>query len=521
MSLGAFSGHFMGTTPPTTSPIMGTRPTTTPPTWRNCTNPHAVFAQRSQSYTTYVDPFSAFFAVLKKDDTSWSEAFKECFPFLSYFIGDTCHHPDDDPISKVDDDEGKSDVPPQPDQATKELKQQEQPIIAEKWEAIDLARFLEDYLAVGSPKTTEKEQVLATQPALRMVRIKKELPPLQKAMMEDDIQRVKEMIAEMDPKSAAPLDYALKKQDFKLASFLKKHKETTSRPVIYLVGDQIGISKLQEALKLTIPTDQFLKIPISVSSSPTLTKILKREPDTKNKLYSFSLKHPSITDPILALMNSGIPAVEAIKEYAAQLFEYCDGIWLQGNDPHIGLDKYETGGLPARDAFVYQELFEFALLALQQKATYKPMLAVDAGLLRVNIYYGGTIRAHQDQDLKDLITQVNKGLLGSVLPKPAIGWSDHVQAISKVGRGLEVVALSEDGLVEAMQSSTDDRPLMATQFHPEGLGPLPLVPASAKRAFAVLNKTNNKVIAQFVEAVEASWDETCLAHDLSKKLKLS
>ncbi|MFI4937152.1 MAG: gamma-glutamyl-gamma-aminobutyrate hydrolase family protein [Candidatus Berkiellales bacterium] len=481
---------------------------TKPTTWGNCTNPDAVFWPR-QPQAVKQDPFRDFCQALAADDTSWWGSFQTCYPIF----GTTSPKAEADQTSSQSLEDKDKNAPSQLDQPEKELKEQK--------DQLDLVRALNGLLEV-TPQTTEEDQLKTqSQPGFRIkhtrpktqttVKLKKKKITLEEAMAKDDIKRVKEIIAQRDPNTAAPLDYAILREEYKLANFLKKHGEKTSRPVVFLVGDEIGCSLLEGRLAKTLMKDEVLTVTIFV---PVRFDRIGRD------LASFLKKLPPGTNRPQAILKSGLPEVEAIKEAAAEIFDHGDGIWLHGDMPNIWPDLYETGGysLPAVVGMIYQDILQFAMLDLHHKATYKPVLAVDRGMQLTNIFYGGTLKDQPDRDLKHLVTQEDSGILGSVLPFPALGWVEQEQTIDEVGLGLEVVATSEDGLVEAMQAETDAKPLMATQFHPELLRSETFSESYRNAQLALMN-TYDQVLNQFVAAVKASWEETCLAHDL-KKMKL-
>jgi putative glutamine amidotransferase len=48
--------------------------------------------------------------------------------------------------------------------------------------------------------------------------------------------------------------------------------------------------------------------------------------------------------------------------------------------------------------------------------------------------------------------------------------SSHHQSVGRAGRGLKIVARSDDGVVEAVESKSAKRFLVGVQWHPERLG---------------------------------------------------
>lgn len=117
----------------------------------------------------------------------------------------------------------------------------------------------------------------------------------------------------------------------------------------------------------------------------------------------------------------------------------------------------------------------FARLAIERDM---PILAICYGCQLVNVVQGGSLHQHIPDLPKVCDAHLTDGktheieLTGTGLLKEILGYrtgrvnSFHHQSINRLGRGLKIAALAEDGLPEAIESPTH-RFLLGVQWHPE------------------------------------------------------
>lgn len=129
--------------------------------------------------------------------------------------------------------------------------------------------------------------------------------------------------------------------------------------------------------------------------------------------------------------------------------------------------------------------FEFALLD-QALARRAPILGICRGIQMINVGFGGSLyqdmkadaepqSEHRQTDVgksrkeatHSVVVTDGESSLGGLVQGACRVNSLHHQAVKRVGRGLKVIARSEDGFVEAMESAEDYPYLMAVQWHPE------------------------------------------------------
>lgn len=203
--------------------------------------------------------------------------------------------------------------------------------------------------------------------------------------------------------------------------------------------------------------------------------------DWKTSYYNLRESYP---DAIFAA--GGTPVLVPLiphPDYIESVTENLDGICLSGSDSDVdplryGQEPRPTVGpvIPRRDET------DFMLLAAAETRRI-PVLGICFGIQSINVYRGGTLIQDIPSEVKDPIKH-NQGDAqyrhshsihlseGSVLAKLAGGTtatvnSHHHQAVDIVGRDLEPIAWSGDGVVEAVASVRPDHFMLGVQWHPE------------------------------------------------------
>ena len=180
--------------------------------------------------------------------------------------------------------------------------------------------------------------------------------------------------------------------------------------------------------------------------------------------------------------NGGVPLIlptieseQVLRRYVNQL----DGLVLIGGAdiPPLAYGQQPHETVKIMPAQRYD--FERRLIS-RWLATGKPVLGVCLGMQFTNVVLGGTLV----QDIPSQIgtTVVHRGdniyhwvkiepdsLLAQILDADkAFVYSNHHQAVKDVGKGLTVVAHSNDGVIEALER-TDDGFGLFVQWHPESM----------------------------------------------------
>ena len=170
-------------------------------------------------------------------------------------------------------------------------------------------------------------------------------------------------------------------------------------------------------------------------------------------------------------------------ETIEHLVDICDGFFFTGG-ADIAPKRY---GEEVKDNIVdiqeHRDEFEFHVFQ-KVKKTSKPVLAICRGSQLVNVALGGTLYQdipsevqtkilHRQIELKfshshDVRIMINTPLYEMMKAERIKVNSFHHQAIKTLGEGLEIMALAEDGIIEAVYSSGRQY-IRAYQWHPERL----------------------------------------------------
>lgn len=161
----------------------------------------------------------------------------------------------------------------------------------------------------------------------------------------------------------------------------------------------------------------------------------------------------------------------------------CDAVVLTGGIDMEPNEKVDYANAP--EIFnTKRDTFEMEVLAKALKSN-KPILGICRGLQLINVYKGGTlhldngeskneIHKRETEDKKHQV-QVKKNSFFYSIVKKESGEvnSSHHQSIEKLGTDLKAVAHSEDGVIEAIESTNpEEQFLLAVQWHPERIGDL-------------------------------------------------
>ncbi|MBM3138480.1 MAG: gamma-glutamyl-gamma-aminobutyrate hydrolase family protein [Chloroflexi bacterium] len=206
-----------------------------------------------------------------------------------------------------------------------------------------------------------------------------------------------------------------------------------------------------------------------------------------------------------AIRNTGgIPVILPLTsspEDAATLLKKCDGLVMTGGqdvDPMLyGQTATERCGAICHERDEMETYFFHE--AIRQNI---PVLGICRGLQMINVLLGGTLYQDIPTDTGSQIDHQMKAPYDrtchsvSILPGTALDQllqveemgvnSYHHQGIKDLGEGLDIMAVAEDGIVEAI-SLPSKKFVWAVQWHPE---------------YDLTNSSNQKIFKAFVNSCD-------------------
>lgn len=157
----------------------------------------------------------------------------------------------------------------------------------------------------------------------------------------------------------------------------------------------------------------------------------------------------------------------------------CDGVLLPGSPADVDPEKYGAVRDPATAIADPQRDNADELLLQDAYNMRKPVLGICYGVQTLNVWRTGTLVQHVDHHSQGRAVQrahmvqlEPDSLLANILSpvwEAEEGWvnSSHHQAIENTGDGLRIVARSDDGVIEAVESTSPDHFVLGIQWHPE------------------------------------------------------
>jgi putative glutamine amidotransferase len=164
-----------------------------------------------------------------------------------------------------------------------------------------------------------------------------------------------------------------------------------------------------------------------------------------------------------------------------KIIERCDAVLLPGSKADVDPAKYGQPKNPLTAAADPRRDAVDELLLQDAYNLRKPILGICYGLQMLNVYRSGTLLQHIESSVNhalgrksamahEVAIEPSSLLARSIYPEtaPIPVNSSHHQAVKLPGDGLKVVArCPQDGVVEAVEGSSEDHFVLAVQWHPE------------------------------------------------------
>ncbi len=181
-----------------------------------------------------------------------------------------------------------------------------------------------------------------------------------------------------------------------------------------------------------------------------------------------------------------IPALDN-SLYVNQLLNTLDGLLLTGGYSMVNPLRYQKD-VASRDIKLDDARDGISLpLAKAAVELGVPLLGICRGFQEINVAFGGSLHQclHQNEQYNEhredkaltlaqqyagshKVILEPKGALNSLLKEESIMVNSlHTQGVERLGDGLQVEALAEDGLIEAFSVKDASNFAMAVQWHPE------------------------------------------------------
>lgn len=184
-------------------------------------------------------------------------------------------------------------------------------------------------------------------------------------------------------------------------------------------------------------------------------------------------------DPLSRISGATVLLVPALPDTldAAALAGRLDGLLLTGSRSNVAAARYGCAGDDARTDLRRDEVALALSGAMIERG--RPVFGICRGLQELNVLFGGTLTCasgHQRADgpfeilfeHEHDVTLEPDGLLATStgLQRLTVN-SVHEQGIDRLGTGLQVEAVADDGLVEAFSAYPYGSPVLGVQWHPE------------------------------------------------------
>ena len=151
------------------------------------------------------------------------------------------------------------------------------------------------------------------------------------------------------------------------------------------------------------------------------------------------------------------------------IVKICDGLILTGSPIHVNPELYhEEKDKNVDYNFSYQKEDELDYLLIKKfTELHKPILGICRGIQVLNVYFGGTLkqRVLNHEGVNHKVKIYPNSFLHDLYGNHALVCSTHTQAIDKVANDFDVIAVSNDNIIEGIKKDN----IIGIQWHPEKL----------------------------------------------------
>ena len=193
----------------------------------------------------------------------------------------------------------------------------------------------------------------------------------------------------------------------------------------------------------------------------TIAITLRYDNDLDDEYFYISKHFKDIFDELNVTL---IPVFQTID--LEKIVNICDALILTGSPIHVNAKLYNQKVITEPFNYDKEDELDYKLIDIFRKNN-KPILGICRGIQVLNVYFGGSLNQNipNHENVMHEVTIKKDSILSKYYSDKALVNSTHTQAIEKVADDFEVIAKSQDNVVEAMVMDN----ILAIQWHPEKL----------------------------------------------------